>query len=156
MAFAAGTGILTFIDFVACIARQALRATVGEKSSVNKSVTGGLETQNESQTWRFVLYASFLNEQQAIGLQLCEALDKFCKAKGLKDFKLVVRLSSSGEQKRWDETYIRDALLEHQISVSDKVWVCGPPHMSEVFDRCFDSILKDRFLGLTKSNLHVF
>jgi len=43
---------------------------------------------------RFVFYVSFLNEQQAIGMQLCEALDEFCKARGLKDFRLVIRFSN--------------------------------------------------------------
>ena len=88
-------------------------------------------------------------------MQLCEALDEFCTAKGLKDFKLVVRYSNKNKQ-RWDEAYIRNALTEQNVGPHDKVWVCGPPPMSETFDRAFAAILKDRFRDLHKSNLYVF
>lgn len=142
------------MDYVAFIARQALRSTVGEEISVNKS-TSGLEQSTRESSERFVFYVSFINEQQAIGMQLCEALNEFCQQNNLKDFKLHVRFSNKNKQ-RWDENFIRNALKENGIGPHDKVWACGPPPMSESFDRAFANIIKEEFQGLHRSNLYVF
>lgn len=67
IAFAGGTGILTFIDYVAKVARDCLNSS----NSVNKSSI-------VSDTSRLVLYVSFLNEEQAIAYELCRSLHDFC------------------------------------------------------------------------------
>lgn len=95
VAFGAGTGVLTFMDYVAYIARQALRSTVGEEMSLNKSSM--IEGATSDISGRFVFYVSFMNEQQAIGMQLCEALNEFCKVNNMKDFKLHVRFSNKNK-----------------------------------------------------------
>jgi len=63
--------------------------------------------------FEFVLYVSFQNREQSMGLELCEALDEFCKARGLTTFRLVTRLSAGytgSKPPRWDEAYIRQEL----------------------------------------------
>ena len=44
-----------------------------------------------------------------MGLELCEALDEFCKEHGLSTFRLITRLSQGfvgAKPPRWDETYL--------------------------------------------------
>lgn len=69
MAFAAGTGILPFIDQIAFIAR----------SVFNKD--GKL-----SETFQFRLYAAFRSAEDSIGLELVQALDKYCRENNSKAF----------------------------------------------------------------------
>ena len=47
-----------------------------------------------------VLYVSFPNEQQAIGMRLLRGLDDFCRKHNLPDFKLVTRIAGG---QRWDQ-----------------------------------------------------
>ena len=167
IAFAGGTGVLTFIDFVAKIARDVLKIMQAAplQSDLKKSTTFSSEQ-------RLILYVSFLNEQQAIGLRLCRALDRFCEKHNLNNFRLITRFSfrdgltglrffgSSSFKKwgstRWDEKFIRDALDEFADGEIQKVWCCGPPPMSETFDKTFYSIAQENYKGLTKQQLHVF
>lgn len=84
VAFAAGTGVLTFMDFVAHIAIRVLSKHKG--TTVNHS-------EDLSSKFQFVLHVSFYNEQQAIGLPLLQSLDQFCAKHGYDDFKLYLRFS---------------------------------------------------------------
>ncbi len=64
-----------------------------------------------------------------------------CKSKGLTNFEVVVRLSREGVNAgRWDNTFIKRELAKHNANDVRKVWVCGPPAMSETFEKCFDEI----------------
>ena len=58
MAFAAGTGVLTFMDLVASVARKAIAQTKG--SNINNT-SGNIGT-SASEKFSFVFYMSFLNE----------------------------------------------------------------------------------------------
>lgn len=77
VAFAAGTGVLVFIDLVAQLALVNL---------------GNLDTLDREQ-FKLHLYVSFPNRKQAVGLELFEALQKYCEKKGLINFELHLRLS---------------------------------------------------------------
>ena len=72
---------------------------------------------------------------------IVEALERICMVNGKPDrFKLVIRLSCNKE-KRWDKKYVFKQMMHHsKTNVGEtikKVWVCGPPLMSEVFDKIF-------------------
>ena len=41
---------------------------------------------------------------------------------------------------RWDSDFIKKALANHGSKEKCKVWVCGPPPMSETFEKCFDEL----------------
>lgn len=68
-----------------------------------------------------------------------EALDRYCKRNGLTNFELVVRISSEGSPRRWDVDFIEEQ-FSAMSETPKKVWVCGPPVMSETFDRVFASM----------------
>ena len=82
IAFTAGTGILVFVDLVAHLVRRHL----------------GLMTKNEQETaeegFKFILFASFPNEKEVIGMDLCEGLTKLCEKTGNKNFEFRLRLSN--------------------------------------------------------------
>ena len=40
---------------------------------------------------------------------------------------------------RWDDDFIRQEIAKYGAQNLQRVWVCGPPVMSETFDRVFSS-----------------
>lgn len=107
-----------------------------------------------SARFQFVFYVSFLNEKSSIGLTLCRALHDYCERNGMNDFKLVVRLSEK-DKTRWSEDFIRSTLANYKQDDLKRVWACGPPPMTETFDKAFMAIATDKFKGLDSSNLCV-
>ena len=111
---------------------------------------------NDEDEFEFILYVSFQNRETSMGLELCEALDQFCKKHDLRTFRLVTRLSqgfTGSRPPRWDETYIMQEL--GRLKKIQRVCVCGPPIISEIFDKTFEKIGKGRFNGLKPDMLDV-
>lgn len=78
-------------------------------------------------------------------LELCETFEAMQKKLGLDNFELVVRISKEGKQRRWDQKFIEEEITKHakqskhqvegqQCGGIGKIWVCGPPVMSQGFD----------------------
>jgi len=68
-------------------------------------------------------------------------LKEYCHKIKLTNFEVIVRLSREGvNAERWDHDFIRRELSKHNANDIRKVWVCGPPAMSETFEKCFDQI----------------
>lgn len=90
----AGTGTLVFLDFAAFLLR-------GNLGLLNKEETPqGIFDPNSN--FRFILYVSFDNRKDALGLELLEGLYEITQRKGLKNFDLIVRISSERQGTRWD------------------------------------------------------
>ena len=89
--FSAGTGVLFFMDLVAYLTRQEM------------SIPGIDESQDKllGADFKFILYASFANEEEAVGLELLRAANE----KLGKRFQLKLRLSSQTSQ-RWDINFL--------------------------------------------------
>lgn len=81
---------------------------------------------------------------------MCEELDKFCLENRLDNFQLHTRLKHENinNSGRWNEVFIREELSKHcPVNATEgkdigdsllekgdfKVYVCGPPAMSETF-----------------------
>jgi hypothetical protein len=143
MAFAGGTGILTFMDLVAHIAKIVLMNNVKSRTSINPDTTDF----EEKGKIRLILFASFVNEETSIGLQLCRLLHDFCESRGLDNFKLVLRLSSN-KGPRWDAKWIGKQFENVSVKDLKKAWVCGPPPMTETFDKTFEDLLLAGHQGL--------
>lgn len=62
--------------------------------------------------FRLKLYVSFQSRKDAIGLELLEALQEFCKQTNRDCFELNVRISSESSEKtrRWDAAFISEQL----------------------------------------------
>lgn len=142
IAFTAGTGILAFVDLAALM----LRANLGLLSQEE------LPPQfRQGSTFKFILYVACESKQEGIGYELLEGLQEVTKKRGLKNFELIVRLSGSGS--RWDADYISRQLSIHEHL--EKVWVCGPPAMNELFDRTFETLRNDGSLKLNRQQVEI-
>lgn len=70
------------------------------------------------------------------------ALENHCKRKKLDNFELYLRLSQENlNPSKWDETFIKDELANYKEI--KRVWVCGPPAMSETFDRLAGKLIDE-------------
>jgi len=132
VAFAAGTGALVYLDLVARLILQN---------------TGNLpdDCDRFEDDFQFHYFVSFLNRDEAVGLDLCEALVALNKTKGINNFHLTVRLSEAKDGApravRWNKEYVLPKLQEIEKGIDGKaseikkVFVCGPPVMNETFDK---------------------
>ena len=122
VAFAAGTGVLVFIDIVAKLLLQ------------QQSLLKDEDKFNED--FKFVFYVSFMSRDEAIGLELMEGLHNLLRESGSDAFDLRLRLSKDPKQlakpPRWDEAFVREQL--NDLGKLEKLWVCGPPMMNEQFE----------------------
>lgn len=116
IAFAAGTGAITFMDLSAYVARF---------------VMGEMEEKESSQIaddFKFTYYVTYFNEEQSCGLRMLRLLNELHS----KHFELVVRLSSQ-KSARWDQKYLANVLPP----TCEKLWICGTPVMNDVFENAF-------------------
>jgi len=104
VAFTAGTGILVFIDLVTRIYLSRIEAIP--------------EEERLSPLFKFVLYASFANKQDACGVELCEKVNNFMLKYGFNNFELYSRYSKknrAGKLERWNEKFIKKQLVKFQF-----------------------------------------
>merc|ERR1711971_141409 len=142
VAFAAGTGVLCFIDLVAAVAHCCLNIRL-RRSSLNTRDKMGSSLDSadfDMDDVKFHLYVSFPNREQSVALEFLEGLDAYCKRMNLDNFTLFLRLSQENvNPARWNETFIREEINNLGASEIKRVWVCGPPVMNETFDRVFSA-----------------
>ena len=136
VAFCAGTGALVFLDLVA----QLLIKNCFE--SDGKPVPKQMAMYDRS--FIFHLYFSFADREQAIGLELIEALEKINMKLGLTNFKATVRLSKTEGERlpRWTPDYIENQMTPLAGHIQ-RIWVCGPPMVNQIFDKTLEKI-KDK------------
>ena len=84
LAFTGGTGSLVFVDLVALL----LRVNLG---LIDPDV---IPIFSRGSTFKLVLYISFPNRADSIALPLFTALDEITKARKLKNFELILRISN--------------------------------------------------------------
>ena len=137
MVFAAGTGVLCFVDLVAELARLNLGHRESLTASINSQEKDHQDqVQIDINSFQLHLYVSYQSRSQSVALEMFEALDAYCKRNGIGNFHLHVRLSQEKKNPgRWDQRFIRQELGKHGFKKIQKVWVCGPPVMNETFDR---------------------
>jgi len=65
------------------------------------------EVEIDFANFKFVLYASFHDYTKSIGMELCEALEKYCNSRGLDNFKFTYALKEEGlGNSFWNYDYI--------------------------------------------------
>ena len=144
IAFAAGTGVLVFIDFIALLLRQNLGLLEG----------GSVPLFGKGSSFKFILYASFASRADAVAIELVEGLRDVTLKRGLTNFELILRIRGEvPTQKRWDEQFVQRQLDIRKKEHLSKIYVCGPPEMSEMFDRLFDRMIEEG--QLESSQVHV-
>jgi len=97
--FAAGTGVLCFVDLVA----QLALAIMELDTAINQG-----DTFLDLNDFKLVMYVSFKDRGDAIALELLYALSDFCMQLDEKiNFELYVRLSAEGiNNQKWDHEFI--------------------------------------------------
>mmetsp|Transcript_12788 Transcript_12788/g.21629 ORF Transcript_12788/g.21629 Transcript_12788/m.21629 type:complete len:226 (-) Transcript_12788:192-869(-) len=109
VAYAAGTGMLVFVDIVAHLILRILRT---------RCFTDLCEEEGESvrsaelDNFRFVLHTSFLSEEEALCMDLINSLTQLCQTFGYpKLFEHISRISNKGKKgQRWDQGYFMSTL----------------------------------------------
>lgn len=117
VAFVGGTGILPFLDLIALI----------------HSGSPFL-----SATFKLVIYASFHTRAEALGLELLEIPHTQLQVH------LRIKSETSGRQERWDADFVQKQMAAWASAT--KIFVCGPPSMTELFDRTVGSSPKIEIL----------
>ena len=102
IAFAAGTGVLPFLDLVAFI----LRRNLGMVSNKDSSFVDNLK-------FKFILNASFKNEDETIGLELCKGCERICKILGSETFEYNLIIGKEDIDKRWGMNTIEEYLKKY-------------------------------------------
>lgn len=100
-AFTAGTGILVFMDLVTRIYLSRIQAIPKEERL--------------HPLFKFVLYASFANKEDACGVELCEKINDFQLKFGFNNFELFCRYSKknrAGKLERWTKEFIRKQIVK--------------------------------------------
>lgn len=125
VAFAAGTGVLVFLDFAAFI----LRSVCLKQDKI------------WSDNFHFTLHAAFEDQQEAIGLDILEALAGIAP----EVFTLKTRFRG---QARWDHDYVKNGIAtEQRANGPEKVWVCGTPEMTVMFREIFKDLGRSDLLN---------
>ena len=122
VAFAAGTGVLVFVDLVAYLVRQKLEIKAADEGEDNEL----------GEDFKLVLFASFANEEEAIALDFLQAASEALGDR----FELRLRLSDGAreaETARWDAKFIDEEMCKLGVQ-PEKIWVCGTPVMNQVFE----------------------
>jgi hypothetical protein len=131
VAFAAGTGVLVFLDLVTRI----ILHNTGVKSL-------GADFEDD---WKFVMFISHQNLNETMGMDLCYKLLEVNKKLNIENFMLQVRLTEGRDgiygkkQQRWATKIIREQLSPYVGNIS-KIWVCGPPVMNMTFDTSLEEL----------------
>jgi predicted ferric reductase len=100
---------------------------------------------SEGSTFKLILYASFPSDSAALGLDLLRTL----QASNPSNFELHLRISSQIRSPhaeglastRWDPAFIRKQVLSNVKNLA-KVYVCGPPNMTELFERTLGEMIQ--------------
>jgi predicted ferric reductase len=101
--------------------------------------------------FKLILYVSFPNRDSSIALDFFENMQAHCKQFGYTNFELVVRLSQEDSKRRWDIDFIKEIAVG--TKGLQKMWVCGPPNLTETFEKAFCQLQEDNVV--TRSQVDV-
>jgi NAD(P)H-flavin reductase len=136
--FAAGTGILPFLDLFDCLLRkvihEALSARIPKPQLQKLNIIDEELADSFNKNIRFTLFASFREPDDFVGKMIIEKLCDYCNRFNSKMFRATIRIARDDAplthahmtRERFDATFIRKqigALNEH----APKVFICGPP-----------------------------
>ena len=136
--FAAGTGILPFLDLFDYLLEDSIEDKAKGKSLFDNG-------------FKLHVFASFSSIKDFIGLEICEKLSQLCKAKGLSEaFQLTVK---AGDAHHNDLYHVTDSKFDKRFieknvkRESERAFVCGPPEFNELIPGQLEE------LGLSRKNI---
>lgn len=130
VAYAAGTGVLVFMDLVGHMILKLVAEQGGPDVLAELHNEFG-DVPKLPEDFYLELRSSFLEPNETIGLELIEALESLDPEK--KYFEHHLMLESDKENfYLWTEDYFKKLFSSLEAT---KIWACGPPIMQECFDR---------------------
>ncbi len=142
MIFAAGTGIVPFLDLVSFTLRYMIQKVCNEnyKNSKNKLFENEKEEMEESvgPDFKLELFYSVQNKNSALFLPLFEQMQELESKYKLNVFKINFRFSDT-DRRRWN-TELINSCLKKENSLIQKVYIVGPVgFMDDIRDALLDS-----------------
>jgi NAD(P)H-flavin reductase len=133
--FAAGTGIIPFIDLIAFtvtymtyqISQQEFKGKDNFILSKEKSIFKKINEDPIVPPFKICLYATFSSPKSALYMDICEALFELDRKYNMNIFKLHVK-NSNGE--KWDKDFVSKNLSEEKGRI-EKVYIVGPVSFME-------------------------
>lgn len=136
VAYAAGTGVLVFVDLVGHLLLRQVAAAGGPDVLAALHKEPGFEgIPTLPDDFKLELHTSFFDLNEGIALELIEALQGIDPDKKVFEHFGQFQMTPDGQRAPmvlWDEGYYTRVFQE---LVASKIWVCGPPIMQEGFDR---------------------
>ena len=150
MLFVGGTGILPYMDLFAYMVRNVIA-----KNSPNNCILSGEKFDHDMSDVHLILYTYNQNEQNAVGYDFVSQMAEVYKHFGIENqFTLVPKFTRQGD-KRLDKEAMFEILTNQKNSSGlDKIWVCGPPPMNNLFYRYIKEISKK--VGIDTLNIDIF
>ena len=141
IAFAAGTGILPFVDLIAHLILTLASPQLLEDSP----------NRVDPDSFKLILYPSFQDENEAVALDLIDTLEQLCSSNNKPIFEHHSRLSyplghrPQSSTARWTQSFFQEKIHD---SINNKgavkVLMCAPPLVQELFDRGLGEIAMTR------------
>ena len=135
-----GTGILPFIDLFAYLARRLL-----SKRAEMSQVFFREEFDNNIDGAKFTIYAFYPDRTNAVGIEFCEKISQLFLHFGQSDdFEFNPLYSRNGNKKLSNQDDLLSFIGKFATKTTIKnIFVCGPPHMNNLFQRHKGKILKE-------------
>lgn len=117
MVFAAGTGILPFLDLIALTIRYVCF------KAKNLKINHEENFQNIGEDFKLIVFASFVNVKGSVFQEECEMLNDICRDNNINNFAYFSRLSSN-DKSRWDKEFMSKNLKS--FGELEKIHIVGP------------------------------
>ncbi|CAI2386298.1 unnamed protein product [Moneuplotes crassus] len=149
--FCGGTGILPFMDLFAFMARRIL-----SEDAPSNALFPDEDFYHLSEKAKFVVYAYFTTREDAICLEILEAIENlYKKFKKGHIFKMNLIFTQEGGSKLEDDELV-ELLKDYKFANNgiNKLFVCGPPRMNYQFQRLLPQI-KGEEIGLAPGDIDI-
>lgn len=147
--FVGGTGILPYMDFFAYLVRYTIA-----KYAKEKIVFDGENFEHDLSGINLIIYAYYRNDKNAPGYEFVSKIAQIYKHFNIENqFTLIPKFTSLGE-KRINKESLIELLEDHKDRTGiERIWVCGPPPMNNLFSRYEGTVAKTA--GIDKSRVDV-
>ena len=129
--FAAGTGILPFLDLFDFLLEKMLDSNVNKFSLFEKG-------------FKLHVFASFAQIKDFVGFDICEKLLQVCLVKGLSNaFTLVIKAPDvkANEFYQVTDSDFDSVFIEKNVNNEcEKVYICGPPQFNSTINTAVESL----------------
>jgi hypothetical protein len=145
--FAAGTGIIPFLDLVSFTLRYMIHRICNEKYNYSKNKLFDNEKEEMEASvgpdYKLEIFYSVQDKSSAVFLKIIDQMQELETKYKLNVFKINFRFSTS-DKRRWDTDFI-NSCLKSESSLIEKVYIVGPVgFMDDIRDSLLESAIVSR------------